>query len=74
MPGMQVMFEADTVAVNWAMRGVNWTITGAVSEDTQISRFGVLHIASDETATSLTIKATSLFDATKNGTATVTLT
>lgn len=71
--GTTTMFEAEVVAVNWAMKSVSWSVTGNAKEETQISRFGTLYIAPDETATTLTITATSLYDNTKTDTATVTI-
>lgn len=73
IPGTTTMFNADIVATNWAMKSVTWSVTGGAKPDTQISRFGVLYVAPDETATTLTITATSVYDNTKTGTATVTL-
>lgn len=73
IPGTTTMFNADVVAENWAMKSVEWTVTGGAKADTQISRFGVLYIAPDETATTLTVTATSVYDDTKTGSATVTL-
>jgi uncharacterized repeat protein (TIGR02543 family) len=53
---------------------VNWTVTGGTKAATAIAANGLLTIADDETATSLTVKATSTVDNTKSGTATVTVT
>ena len=38
---------------------VMWSVTGAESGRTYITPYGVLHVAGDETATSLTVRATS---------------
>jgi hypothetical protein len=67
-------FEADVVVTGSAAKTVTWTIeTAGIATNTTISTAGVLTVASDETKTTLTIKATSTVDATKSGTATVTV-
>jgi len=53
---------------------VNWTVTGGTKAATAITAAGVLTVAEDETAASLTVKATSTVDNNKSGTATVTVT
>jgi hypothetical protein len=50
---------------------VTWSISGDHKADTTISRSGVLTVGSDETATTLTVKAISTADTSKFGTATV---
>ena len=52
---------------------VTWTISGENSTGTIITTGGVLTVASDETATNLTVKATSEADTSKSGTAAVTV-
>ena len=52
---------------------VTWTVEGAVSDGTTIDQNGLLTVAADETATTLTVTATSNGDSTKIGTATVTV-
>ena len=52
---------------------VTWTVEGAASAGTTISADGVLSVAADETASSLTVVATSVVDPTKSGSAQVTL-
>lgn len=58
-----------------AAGGVTWTVTGTstVASGTKMSTDGTLTVASGETNTSLTVKATSTKDSTKTGTATVTV-
>ena len=53
---------------------VNWTVTGGAKTGTTIGSDGTLAVAADETAASLTVKATSAIENTKSGTATVTVT
>ena len=52
---------------------VDWTVEGCKSDTTTISDTGLLTVAADETATTLTVKATSAVDESKSGTATVTV-
>lgn len=58
-----------------AAGGVDWTVTGAssVASGTKMSTDGTLTVAAAETNASLTVKAASKKDATKTGTATVTV-
>lgn len=58
-----------------AAGGVTWTVTGTstVASGTKMATDGTLTVASSETNTSLTVKATSTKDTTKTGTATVTV-
>ena len=72
--GNTQQFNATVTVVGGASQSVNWTITGANNAGTTISNAGLLSIAAAETATSITVKATSTFDNTKFGTATVTVT
>lgn len=58
-----------------ATGGVTWTVTGTstVASGTTVSNNGLLTVASSETNTALTVKATSVKDSTKIGTAAVTV-
>ena len=56
-----------------ADKSVTWTVTGSTRQETKITADGVLTIAAAETAETLTIKAISIADNSKNGTATVTV-
>ncbi|WDZ83943.1 alpha/beta hydrolase-fold protein [Micromonospora cathayae] len=53
---------------------VTWSVEGANSAGTTVSATGLLSVAADETASSLTVVATSVVDPTKAGRARVTLT
>ena len=55
-------------------RSVVWTVSGSSNAGTFISSNGVLTVATDETAATLTVTATAVGDKTKSGTATVTVT
>jgi hypothetical protein len=71
--GTSEQFTADVVAVNGADEAITWSVQGALSASTTIDAEGLLTVGADETATSLTVVAASVFDATKSGTAAVTL-
>ena len=57
-----------------ASQAVTWTIQGAQSPDTSISSDGLLSVGKDETATTLTVRATSKQKANKYGEATIQVT
>jgi hypothetical protein len=73
--GGNFTFSADVAASGGAGTGVTWSIvTSGVSANTKFpnpTTSGLFQVASDETKTSITIKATSTFDGSKSGTATV---
>lgn len=71
--GGNVSFIATVVADADISHDVTWTVTGANKAATTIDGYGNLTIASDETALTLTVKAASVADSTKYGTATVTI-
>jgi len=59
LAGEEMQFRAKVEGPNGPTQLVTWTVTGALSEGTTISSTGVLTVGADETATSLTVKATS---------------
>lgn len=71
--GQNALFSATVVTTGFAPKAVDWSITGNVDENTRIDNSGNLFVSTGETATTITVKATSVFDPTKNGTATVTV-
>lgn len=71
--GTSLALTANVAATGFIDSSVVWTVTGAAKDGTKIDRAGILTIAADETASSLTVKATSVADATKYGTATITI-
>lgn len=71
--GKSTSFTVEVETENFAPKTVNWSITGSTNEKTTISADGRLTIASDETATTITVKATSTFDANISDTAVVTV-
>ncbi|MDR1813433.1 MAG: Ig-like domain-containing protein [Tannerella sp.] len=71
--GATQQFTETVVAVGGASSTVTWSVTGG-GAGTSIDASGLLTVALTETASSLTVTATSIFDPTKSATATVTLT
>lgn len=71
--GQHAQLSANVVTVNFASKAVTWSMTGAAKPETQIDNSGNLFVANDETASTLTIKATSKVDPTKSGSATITI-
>lgn len=69
--GSTYQFGATVTALNGAPDTVNWTVNSSVST---INSAGLLTVAAGETLKTLTVTATSTFDSTKFGTATVTVT
>ncbi|MDR1824719.1 MAG: FG-GAP-like repeat-containing protein [Bifidobacteriaceae bacterium] len=72
--GNTQQFTEDVDTTYDADDSVTWTVEGAESFITAIDATGLLSVGTDETATTLVVKATSVFDPTKVGTATVTVT
>lgn len=73
--GTSLAFTATVATTGFISGDVVWSVTGAAKAGTKIGRDGILVIDPEETGSSstLTVKATSVADATKYGTATVTL-
>lgn len=67
-------FAANVSGGNNANLGVNWSVQGAKSTGTTIASNGCLTVAADESASKLTVTATSVQDASVSSSATVTLT
>jgi len=67
-------FTATVTGTNSPAQTVTWSVTGGARAATAITSAGVLSVASNETAATLTVRATSTVDTTKSGTATVTVT
>ena len=72
--GHQRQFTATVVGTNSPPQGVIWSLSGNVNAATTISSSGLLTIASNETATNITVIATSTFNMAVFGVATVTVT
>lgn len=71
--GTSTQFTATVTNAGFASTGVTWSISGQQSANTRIDGQGRLYIAQDESATTITVKATSVFDTGKSNTATVTV-
>jgi len=65
-------FTVTVAGTNNPSQAVTWQVSGG-GTGTSISSTGLLTVAYDETASSLTVTATSVLDDTKSGTATVTV-
>lgn len=72
--GNSSQFTAAVVNTGFAPKEVIWTVEGGADAGTVISDNGLLSVSPNETATSLTVKATSSFDSTKSISAAVTVT
>ena len=71
--GTSTQFTATVTNTGFASNGVTWSISGQQSTNTRIDGQGRLYIAQDESATTITVTATSVFDAGKSNSATVTV-
>lgn len=67
-------FSAQVTTNEGVSPAVTWSVRGATSAGTTISADGLLSVAAAETASSLTVVATSVVDPTKAGSTQVTLT
>lgn len=68
--GNQIQLKAAVDTTNFAPRSVIWTIDSAVST---INAQGILTVSPEETAGTITVTATSTFDSSVTGTATITV-
>ena len=71
--GSDTAFTATVAATGLINQDVTWSVATANSTKTKISRNGILTVGADETAETLTVKATSVAKSTVYGTATVTV-
>ena len=71
--GTSTQFTAKVTNAGFASTGVTWSISGQHNANTRIDGQGRLYIAQDESATTITVNATSVFDASKSNNATVTV-
>jgi hypothetical protein len=67
-------FTATVEGTNNPDQSVTWSVSGHDAAGTAITSGGALTVAAEETASALTVIATSAFDASKSGTAAVTVT
>ena len=71
--GYSIPLSAAVTTTNFAPKAVNWSITTTGIKDGTYIENGTLYIDATETKTSLSIRAESVFDSTKAGTATITV-
>lgn len=71
--GNLITFNVDVEVTGYASAQVNWTMTGNTSTNTKIDQQGRVTIAKDEAGPTITVTATSWFDQTKKGEATITI-
>lgn len=71
--GTSTQFTAKVTNTGFASTGVTWSISDQQSANTRIDGQGRLYIAQDESATTITVKATSVFNTNKSNAATVTV-
>lgn len=71
--GQNVQLTASVVTTGYASQDVKWTVTGNASAGTTVDYNGLVHIAADESAETITVTATSCYDNGKSDTATITL-
>lgn len=72
--GLSQTFTASVTGTGEYDQSVIWSVEGAQSEATQIDENGLLTVGADETAHSLTVRATSAADERVSGAASVTVT
>ena len=73
-PGATMVFTATVTGTGIFEKNVVFSVTGGTSAETRIDPSnGTLHVGTDETAETLTVKVTSQANATKTATATVTV-
>lgn len=71
--GQQIQFTAVVNGTGYIPQDVSWTLSGNQSQKTTIGQYGLLTVGADETASTLSVTATSTFASTINKTVTVTV-
>ena len=71
--GGNVNLQAVVKGGGYFDRSVTWSLSGANSTGTVITAAGDLHVAADETAKTITVKATSNANPSKSGSSTITI-
>lgn len=71
--GQSGKFTATVVTTGLAPKGVTWTLSGTSAVLSTVDANGNVTISADEENTSLKLTATSVFDSSKKGTATITI-
>ena len=72
--GQQVVLTVDVETTNFAPKSVNWSLSDSAPAGVSVDIYGVVSINAEvESGTTFTVTATSTFDNTKTGTATITV-
>ena len=71
--GADLQLSVAVVGTGVINKGVQWALAGNASTGSYVSDAGKVHVAKDETATKLTVTATSIADSTKSASATITV-
>lgn len=72
-PGQSIQFIANVTTTGIAEKAVDWSILGNKDTNTTVSWTGAVSIGKNETAGTITVTATSRFDPSKSGSATITV-
>lgn len=73
-PGQSLKLTATTTATGFANKAVVWSVDStSAGKKVTIDQTGLLRVGSDSDATSVTVTATSVFDGTVTGTASITV-
>jgi uncharacterized repeat protein (TIGR02543 family) len=72
-PGYSRTFTATVQGTGNPAQTLTWSVEGGASGTTIITSEGILTVGANETASSLTVRATSTYDTAKSGTAAVTV-
>lgn len=70
--GATVQLTATVTATGFANKKVSWEITGSPT-DSSVDQNGLVSVGANETLSTLTVQATSTYDSTKTGQATITV-
>lgn len=71
--GADLQLSVAVVGTGVINKGVQWTLSGNSSTGSYVSDSGKVHVAKDESADTLTVKATSIADTSKSGTSAITV-
>lgn len=71
--GSSLQLTATTAASGFADKDISWSVDGVDMISSNITPTGLLVVGLTETATTLTVTATSIFDGSKKGVATITV-
>ena len=71
--GHTIQLTASVAGTGYVPKDVTWTMTGNLSQNSKVSSTGVVTIGADETAASVVVTATSVYDTTKSGSSTITV-